>query len=397
MPDSRVIIVGGGVVGLSTAYHLMRKKFGEVVLLEKGAVGEGASSRAAGIANSLAWNRAGLLTRREAFGIYQQLSQELEDYQYQRVGYLLLLEPDDLAHWKDQCRLYDELGVSYEFLQMDEMRRRWPSLRPPPDTVGLFDPDGGYSEPDSYVPALAARNRELGVQIREHQQVKGFLVGDGRIRGVQTSQGDLEGDAVVCTVHVWTLRLLQELSLQLPIKVFVHQRYVTQPLPRPLEGPAVGWRETYFRPADGSRILAGRSTLEREEHPVSSMEFLMSQVTAPEGLEEDIRLEVEPFLPALKQVAWDYGRVGLLSYSGDYEPILGPVRDLPGLYVAACFHSNGFAYNPIAGKLLAEYVADGRTSTNVDLYLPERFTAEGAEEFLSRPMTQGQVLGMRPY
>ena len=391
------IIVGGGVVGLSTAYHLAKRRFGRVILLDKGPVGDGASSRAAGIANIFSWHREGVLTRAEAFKIYLELSQELDGYAYQRVGYLMFLESGSRAHWEKQCRLYDELGMPYQFLTADEIRSRWPSLQPAGETTGLFDPGGGYSEPDRYIPALAARNRQLGVEIRERQQVTGFLSQGGRVSGVRTTQGDLEADAVVSTVHVWTLQLLQQLNLELPIKAFVHQRYVTQPLAAPVEIPAAGWGETYFRPADGSRILAGMSTPERREYAVGSAEFHMSEVTVQETVQQELRQQVEPVLPCLKQVAWEETRMGLLSYSGDYEPILGPVKQVPGLYVAACFHSNGFAYNPISGRLLAEFVADGKTSINVDLYAPDRFGPEATQRFLAHPLTQGQVVDLRPY
>ncbi len=337
------------------------------------------------------------LTRAEAFKIYHELSQELDGYEYQGVGYLLLLEPGSLEYWEKQCRLYDELGKPYQFLTKAEMVGRWPSLELSEQTTGLFDPLGGYSEPDRYIPALAVRNRQLGVEIRERQQVTGLLSQGGKVTGVRTTQGDLEADTVVCTVHIWTLRLLEELKLQLPMKAFVHQRYLTEPLPEPVEIPAAGWGETYFRPAEGSRILAGLSTPERGEYPVDSSEFHMSELTASEKLQQELRQQVEEVLPCLKQVAWEEARVGLLSYSGDYEPILGPLKQVPGLYVAACFHSNGFAYNPISGRLLAEYVADGRTSINIDLYSPDRFGEEETRRFLAEPITQGQALEMRPY
>ncbi len=394
---STTIIVGGGVVGLSTAYHLARRKFGKVILLDKGPVGDGASSRAAGIANIFSWHREGVLTRAEAFKIYQELSRELDGYEYQGVGYLLLLEPGSLEYWEKQCRLYDELGKPYQFLTKAEMVGRWPSLQLSEQTTGLFDPAGGYSEPDRYIPALTVRNRQLGVEIRERQQVTGLLSQGGKVTGVRTTQGDLEADTVVCTVHIWTLRLLEELKLRLPMKAFVHQRYLTEPLPEPVEIPASSWGETYFRPAEGSRILAGMSTPGRGEYPIGSSGFHMSELTAPEKLQQELRQQLEEVLPCLKQVGWEETRVGLLSYSGDYEPILGPLKQVPGLYVAACFHSNGFAYNPISGRLLAEYVVDGRTSINIDLYSPDRFGEEETRRFLAEPITQGQALEMRPY
>ena len=86
----------------------------------------------------------------------------------------------------------------------------------------------------------------------------------------------------------------------------------------------------------------------------------MAAVTVREGLEQQLTKELSSQVPQLSSTTWEECRMGLLAYSGDYEPILGPVRAMPGLFVGTYFHSNGFAYSPVAGRLLAEHVVDGR-------------------------------------
>jgi sarcosine oxidase subunit beta len=95
-----------------------------------------------------------------------------------------------------------------------------------------------------------------------------------------------------------------------------------------------------------------------------------------------------PLVPLLGNTSWDTEKVGLVTYSLDGEPILGPVAGLPGFYVGVAFHSGGFAYNPVAGLLLAEFVADGRTSIDVTAFSPDRFNSVDVESYLNTTVVQ---------
>ena len=395
---STAIIVGGGVIGLSTAYHLSRKRFGKVILLDKGPIGDGASSRAAGNVQNLVWHREGVQTRLKGVELYRQLSEELDGYQYHNVGCFNLWDRETWEKKQTLLPMYDEVGAAYEVFDGEEIHRRWPALQALPEVVALHDPNGGYSEPHEYLPALANRIQQLGVDIREHQKVTGFLQRGGRISGVTTTMGEVEADAVICTVHVWAVALLKQIGLSLPLKSFVHQRFLTTPVSWPVEFPVVGayaFNESYMRPAFGNRILVGVSTNHRREYPVRSTDFHMSMLSCPDEVLHQRRSELTPLLPQLADVTWEDQKVGLLCYSADYEPVLGPLAELPGMFVATAFHSSGFAYNPIAGLLLAEYVADGKTSINVNLFRPDRFDEKTAEKFVSSSLTQSDIVSRR--
>ena len=233
------IIIGGGVTGLSTAYHLARKKYGRIIVLDKGPVGDGSSSRAAGIITGLLWSETGIRARQLSLQLFRHLSRELDGYQFQEVGCLNLF---DAAAWPEREKLlplYDRLQAPYEILRPAEIKKRWPALNPNSDFIGLYDPLGGYSEPDEYLPALARRVRDLGVEVRENEPVQQFVLRNGGIAGVQTASGQFDCDAVISTVYAWTLPLLERVGLSFPVKNFVHQRYVTSALPHPLRFPAV--------------------------------------------------------------------------------------------------------------------------------------------------------------
>jgi sarcosine oxidase, subunit beta len=397
MNSSRAIIVGGGVIGLSTAYHLARKRIGKVILLDKGPVGDGSSSRAAGIITGLLWTETQVLVRKKSLELFRQFSHELDNYKFQDVGCLNLFDAKSWPEREKLLPLYRRLGAPFEILGAGEMRRRWPALHVPDEFAGLFDPLGGYSEPDDYIPALAKKDRELGVEIREHQKVTDFILRNGRVIGVQTAEGEIEGDAVICTVYAWTLKLLERVGLHLPVKAFVHQRYVTRPLLAPVRIPAINANPLngYIRPASGNRLLVGVETSDREEYRVESMDFHMSTLSAAPELKSCIMRDFVPLVPDLADASWESEKVGLLTFSMDGEPILGPVAALPGFYLGVAFHSGGFAYNPVAGMLLAEYVADGRVTIDVRAFSPDRYAGEETDDYLAVTLAQKDVFRRR--
>jgi sarcosine oxidase, subunit beta len=397
--SATAIIIGGGVIGLSTAYHLAKKDFGKIILLEKNTVGDGSSSRAGGIITGLLWGKTGIEARKISLKLYRELSIELASYgyQFQDVGCLNLF---DQASWSDREKLlplYDECDVPYEIIDAKEIRHRWSDLTPTEDMVGLYDPLGGYSEPDQYVPALAQRCRDLSVDIRENQTVTDFLLDHNRVSGVITIEGQLKADVVISTVHTWTNKLLDAKNEQLPIKSFVHQRYLTKPLENPIHIPAVNANPHggYVRPATGNRILVGGETEEREEFITPSLDFRMTNLLAPDGYKDQLRNNIIPLLPKLRETQWESEKIGLLSFSIDGEPIVGSVPQLEGLLMGASFHSGGFAYNPVAGLLLAELAMDGKTQLDIGAFSPRRFESTATSDYLSTRVAQKDAVSRR--
>lgn len=405
MQSRSALILGGGVIGLSTAYHLARKGFGQITVLEKDRVGAGASSRAAGIVTGLLWSEAGVLARKLSLQRYRELSDELPGYTFQAVGALNLFDPPSWPERAALLPLYDQLGAPYEILDAAEIHQRWPALTPPVETTGLYDPLGGYSEPDDYVPALARACRELGVTIHEQTPVTGLVEQGGRITGVETTGGPVnspangivEADVVIVTVHAWMGALMATVGRSVPVKAFVHQRYVTTPLAAPVQIPAVNANPQggYLRPAAGNRILAGGETTERAEVRVASRDFDMGSLAAPTAVRPTLTANMTPLLPCLGETQWAHEAVGLICFSLDGEPILGPVAELPGLYLGCAFHSGGFAYSPAAGLLLAEWVADGRPSLDINAFSPARFGPAEVDAYLATTVTQAHAVRRR--
>ena len=181
------------------------------------------------------------------------------------------------------------------------------------------------------------------------------------------------------------------------MKQFIHQRYLSRPLAAPFAAPAINADPYlgYIRPAAGNRILMGVETTNREEYRVETSQFNMNELHAPPRICEETQQQFMDFVPELSEVQWESEKVGLISFTMDGEPLLGPVKRLPGLFVATAFHSGGYSYSPVAGYLLAELISEGTTSVDLSLFAPDRFTASETEEHLAMTIPQSQAIRRR--
>ena len=217
-----------------------------------------------------------------------------------------------------------------------------------------------------------------------------IVVEGGRATGVRTDHGVIRGDAVVVANYAWVLPLLATAGLTIPAKTFVHQRYVTAPFATPFVAPPVNADPFlgYVRPAAGNRILIGAETADRDDMTVSDFAFRLEQIQDDPAVLPAVLQRFGDFVPALRDARWETRKVGLLSFSMDGEPILGPFGAVEGLFVGVCFHSGGFSYNPASGFYLAEFVAKGKTSIDLSAFSPDRFASAQTKAYLASPVPQ---------
>lgn len=375
--DRHAIIVGGGVTGLSTAYHLKRLGYGDVTIFEKDSIGAGSSSRAAGISTGLLWTKTGVLARKTALRRFREMTRELSGYIFHNEhGCLGLFSPSLWPAREALLPLYDQWDVPYQVLSAVEIRRRWPMLNPPDDYLGVLDPLGGYSEPQEYLTALTSKLRQLDVRIVTGATVDSIETRNGRAVGVRSEGRVVQADAVVVANYAWVLPLLKTVDITIPAKTFLHRRYVSAPMARPFVAPPVNADPFfgYVRPADGNRILVGAETPDLDDLKLTDFRFRYEQLDDDLRLRDDVVSRFVDFVPAMRDLDWESRKVGLLSFSMDGEPILGPFAGMDGLFVGVCFHSGGFSYNPASGYYLAEFVAKGETSIDLSAFSPDRFS-----------------------
>ena len=390
-----VAIIGGGVIGMSTAFHLADRGVSKITLIDKGTIGGGSSLQAAGIVTSLEWNETAIRARLKALDNFERFSEILDGYFFHQVGCLNLSSEEDYILGKELLDLQIRLGSKVEVLRGKELTNKFSSVVGNHEEFGILDLRGGYSEPHRYVPALHKKIKDMGVQIREHEEVVDFDLKGSKIKGIVTrssvSQKETKEkiDVVICAVNAWINHLLSLVDFQIPMKNFIHERFVTRPFETKLNLPAINDRvvEGYIRPTEDNRLLVGTDAHNPINFLMPNQQFTVDQLSPDSRALPFLKERFKIRVPVIEKAIWDYHTVGLISVTKDATPVIGPIPGISGLFAGSNFHSGGFAYNPVAGQLLAEHVVDGETSIDSKRYLPSRFEGFDTKSYLENDFT----------
>ena len=388
-----VVVVGAGVTGLSTAFHLAEKGVERVTVVDKGTVGGGSSLQAAGIITMLLGEEQLVRARSVSLDLFERFGKLLDGYDFHQIGCVNLVSEKTLSKTESIREMQRRAGGHFEILKGQELVERFPDLIAADSDCGVLDLRGGYSEPHKYVPALHRKLIEMGVEIRENEPVVGFDVKNGVLTGVITKETRLEADAAVCAVNAWANHVLSSVGYEIPMKNFIHERFVTKPFDKAPRIPVINddVLDGYIRPTDDNRILVGTGYHNPSQYEISGSDFEVSFLEPDPDALPFCKKQFVHRAPILEGAEWDYHTVGLISFAADCKPVIGPVPGVDRLYVGTNFHSGGFAYNPVSGLLLAEYVVDGVTSIGSDVYRPDRFDGMDNKEFLEREMNYHEV------
>ncbi len=353
-----VVIVGGGVMGVSTAYHLARRGVRDVVLLERDTfLGHGATGRCAGGVRYQFATEINIRLSLASLPMIERFEDETGiSPQYRPIGYLFVLtRPQDVEAFRRNVALQHRLGVSTEWLDGDEVRRRLPFMRFDDALAGTFHAKDGLADPHSIVQGYARRARDLGARIVTDAPVTGIVVQGGRVRAVETPRGRIATPVVVNAAGPWAGEVARLAGVDLPITPVRRQWLTTTPLPElPRDFPFVidFAQALYFHP-EGEGVLTGMS------NPNEKPGF--NQQVDPEW--ELVHMEAAmQRLPLLERAGVMSRVAGLYENTPDAHPIFGPT-EVEGFHVVAGFSGHGFMHGPVAGLLMAEILLDGRAHT----------------------------------
>ncbi len=357
-----VVVVGGGAVGTSAAYHLAAAGAGRVLLLEREAsFGLGSTGRCAGgfrhqfssrVNIELSLASIPLITGfRATHGLPLDVVQD---------GYLFLVRGDDLwADYRVAAELQRSLGVDVQLLTAAEAARVVPGIALDDVAGATFCAQDGIADPSGLTLGYATAARRAGADLRTGIGVSGLAVSrDGsRVDGVRTEDGDVTAGIVINAAGPWAGRLAATAGLALPL----------EPLPRVVlvTGPFTGRPErrtlvvdaasSFYFHREGGGVLMGMG----DPHQPPTFELAVDErFVADELLPTAVSV-----LPALAEADLANRWVGLYEMTPDHHPIIGPVDGLAGLLLANGFSGHGFQHAPIVGKLLAEIVVDGAAHT----------------------------------
>ncbi|HYN90253.1 MAG TPA: FAD-dependent oxidoreductase, partial [Ardenticatenaceae bacterium] len=240
-----IVIIGGGVMGASAAYHLARERAGRIVLLEREAFfGQGATGQCAGGIRHQFSTEVNIRLSIRSIAMLERFPEEMEqDIGLNQCGYLFLLSsPEEMTTFERNVALQRSLGVETEILAVDDIRGRVPQIdldAPRAILGGTFYQRDGLCDPHSVVQGYVRQARRLGVEFATGVTAASIRTEGGRVTGVETREGTIEAAAVVLAAGPWSARLAATVGVELPVLPLRRQIAVTRPLGIPRDFPFV--------------------------------------------------------------------------------------------------------------------------------------------------------------
>jgi sarcosine oxidase, subunit beta len=371
---AQILVIGGGIVGLSVAWNLCQLGVDRIVVVEADTIGSGSTSRAAGGVRRQFGSRSEIEMTLASLDFFNLVSADLEfPGKFERVGYAFLAGPDERATLERALVIQHEVGIATEWLEPADITARFPYLDPADLVCGTFCPDDGFINPWDVVVWLARRCRSSGVTIREHAPVESIDVRDGRIRSVQAGTLSVMADVVVNAAGAWAGRIGSLAGTSIPVAPSPRVKFMTDPhLAFPSEMPLIVDLPTgaYVRSERGHAMVGVKPN-----HPVTGF-----QVDASPELLGWMAERAAIRFPSLRSASLANVITGLYEVTPDHLPVVGNVPGLDGFYVVAGFNGHGIMHGPAAARALAELIRHGDSDTlDLDALRPDRFTRPSSE------------------
>lgn len=380
------VVVGGGTVGGWCAWFLRRAGLDRVVVVEKGVLGQGASSRAAGVVRGQGGTPAAVVLGRWTRDFYRGQAEAMcVDSGFVEQGYFLpAFTPEQVEQARARMRMQQELGLDVEWLDPDEAHRRNPTLRPGSTLGGTFAAADGYLDPPRNVLAYAVALARADVVVTERTRFLGLRTGRDGVHRVLTSAGDIDTPRVVLTGGPQLADVAALVGVRVPVGGVRHQVAVTQPHPdlAPERLPmvfdlALG---VYWRPEEGGLL------------------FGMSNPDEPPGRAVDVdwpylgkvRERLAELVPVTRGLGLRRVWAATIDYTPDHLPIIGPALTddgpLDGVTVASAA-GHGMMWGPAVSRIAADVALTGRSDVlDVAPLGLDRFDARGRSRLAADPI-----------
>lgn len=375
---AEIIIIGGGIIGTSIAYYLAQKRAKDVILLEKGILGEGSTSKCAGgirLQFSTQINIAFSLASMEIWDHFSEITEG--DISFKKVGYLFLATTEEeWATFQANVKIQRQWGIPVELLSPAEIAYRWPFLKVDDLAGGTYCPSEGYAGPYEALTAFARGARNGGVKIYEGTEVLAIKPEKDKLYTLKTNKGDFRSPFVVMATGPYAEKTGELVGLKIPVLPYRRQIFFTAPFPwLPESFPLTidfhqGW---YFRREGKGLLLSGP----KDDFPSFNMhiDYEAMAITAENSMRR---------VPVLEKAQIVRGWSGLYEISPDHHAILGEVPSLPNFFLANGFSGHGFQHSPAVGKVMAELLLREKPSLDISSLSLERF-AKG--ELIKEPLT----------
>jgi sarcosine oxidase, subunit beta len=350
LPSSAdVVIIGGGVMGTSIAFHLAEAGVERILLLEQNQLGSGSTCRAAGgvRANFSDELNIALGARSlEAFARFgRRPGQEIDLH---RVGYLFLLETDDQVElFRESTRLQNAVGQPTRMIDVDEAVQLAPIVTPDGLAGACFSPTAGHCTPESVVLGYATAARRLGAVLVTGCSVVGIDATGNHIGMVRTTRGDVRTGTVICAAGAWSAGLAELVGVDLPVTPLRRQIVVTEAIPGLPDGlpMTIDFGSTFYFHREGRGLLVGMS--DPDEQPGFQLD--RTDAWLPRLTEVMSRRT-----PSLLDVGLTGGWAGLYEVTPDHNALIGEADSISRFLYATGFSGHGFLQGPAVGEIIRD-------------------------------------------
>jgi 4-methylaminobutanoate oxidase (formaldehyde-forming) len=382
------VVVGGGIVGASIAFHLSRLGHTDVVVLERNTAASGTTWHAAGLASSVRSSAALTGLARYSVDFYTTLEAESGvDVSFNQCGSLIVARTPGRA---DELRYTDAIarhaGIDTRLVPPSEVPDLWPLATADGLESALVQPLDGQLNPGHAAVAMLALAHAAGVQVREGVDVVDVQTANGRVTSVVTDQGEIACERVVLACGLWTRDLAARCGANVPLYAAEHVHVRTEPIAGADDAlPVLRDLDGYFYARhELGRLLVGAFEPEGKPRRVDEI--------AGDGFAEfppdwahfaGVREQAEARLPILRGVEYDRFLNAPEAFTPDGAFCLGESAEVEGLFIAAGFNSQGITYAPGAGKALAEWMEAGSATFDASAVDVRRFSrVQGNRRYL---------------
>jgi glycine/D-amino acid oxidase-like deaminating enzyme len=354
---SDVVIIGAGVIGCSTAYHLAKLGLTDVVVLEMESVASGTTSKSASML-SLQFSDDALLARMAMYSYerYMVFEEEIRTpIDFRKIGWVSVATKNAVDQLHEHVRILESLDIATHILTHAELQELCPQLRTDDVELATWGAEDGPIDAHMITTGYMKRARQMGVRLLEGVRATNVLVEGGSVGGVMTTEGPIATRVVINAGGPWAAEIGNWVDIDIPLRNAARTVVVTGTTPEiPRHHPFVKdlAAEWYFRPeGDGVLMATGQRSVEGVD---DQLDFEMV----------DVNIEVAVHrVPILEQADMLTAWTGVRPLTPDGRPIVGAVNNVEGLILNCGWGGMGIIQSPVAGQLVAELVVDGRAVT----------------------------------
>ncbi|UOT01274.1 FAD-binding oxidoreductase [Rhodococcus opacus] len=372
--QASVVVIGGGVIGASIAFHLAESGVSDVVLLEKDELACGSTCKAAGGVRASFSNEANIAIGLRGLDVYSRFAQEYhQEIDFSRDGYLYLLSDQaNVDIFTESVALQNRHGVASRMVTPEEAQKISPLISTDGLLAASWSPQDGKATPESVVMGYAAAARRHGARIVRHCAVTDIESTGGTITAVVTEHGRIKTDTVVCAAGAWSAGIGNMLGVNIPVVPVRRQIAFTEPLSElPESSPSltIDFPSNFYFHPEGKGLLLGWS--DPNEREGFNLKFELEDWLMGLGAIAETRV------PAVLDYGISTGWAGLYEVTPDRNQIIDRSTEVEGLLIATGYSGHGFLMGPATGEIVRDLYHGKEPGYDISSFALDRFAQAG--------------------